>query len=159
MVTPSRDPYPHTCPVPSLFLGHNTHTHWYFSKAVYRESQRFCVEGGITVARACQYSESWELSRTSFRNFTGGRESLNDNDTSANMSTWHHPGPHQCLPLTDLLLSPLSPSRSARQTCQMMGDSWEGHMLVINVPDSWCHDYLCEHRCTVLLSVSLSHWL
>lgn len=54
--------------------------------------------GEITVARAFQYSESLEVSRMSFSNFTGGRESLKVKGTGAILSIWHHPGP-QAVPV------------------------------------------------------------
>lgn len=83
-------------------------------------SHRFCRAEGITVARASQYWESFESSRTSFPSFCGARESLMVQEHS-----WHdlhatHQAPKQgrswyVKSATDLLLLRLSNSHSAVQ--------------------------------------------
>lgn len=66
------------------------------------------------MVRACQYSESLELSHTFFCTLSGAHESLKAKSTVIVMSIGYYPGP-QAVPVTGLLLSHLSPSHSAVQ--------------------------------------------
>lgn len=61
---------------------------WYFSKALYSASQRFCLAKGIAMARDSQYSVSFELSRVSFFTFSTGRMSL---EVKSNGACFHLP--------------------------------------------------------------------
>ena len=153
MAAPSRVLLLPACPgpaLPALLLpSHGIHTHWYFSKAVYRASQRFWVVAGITVVRASQYSESFESSRTTFSNFTGTQKSLKVKSTGI-------------IPLN--LVSPGPPSSAPHRLSVTFIRSWKSlrnnTCLSIKVPDSRC----CCHRyegvsSTPFLSISLPYWL
>lgn len=113
MATPSRALLLPACPGPALpallLLSHGIHTHWYFSKAVYRASQRFRVVAGITVVRASQYSESFESSRTAFSNFTGTQKSLKVKSTGIIPLSLGVPrAPKQCPSQTYCRLHPIA---------------------------------------------------
>lgn len=131
VAAPSRVLLLPACPGPALpallLLSHGMHTHWYFSKAVYRASQRFSVVAGITVVRAFQYSESFESSRTTFSNFTGTQESLKVKSTGT-------------IPLN--LISPGPPSSAPHRLTVTFIRSWKSlrnnTCLSIKVPDPWC---------------------
>ena len=153
MAAPSRVLLLPACPGPALpvllLLSHGMHTHWYFSKAVYRASQRFSVVAGITVVRAFQYSESFESSRTTFSNFTGSQESLKVKSTGT---------------IALNLISPGPPSSAPHRLTVTFIRSWKSlrnnTRLSIKVPDPWCCCLRYEGvSSTPFLSISLPHWL